>query len=139
MPYREGEKGVELAAISKTRQYRRPAGMIVAADRENHSVPSMWCRRSCRGGGTWFSPDGSRVYVPNSSSADVWVYDAQSREHLKAIPVGGSPGGVVFADDGSKAYVACGAEGAVYVIDTASLEVMGKVMVGSGPDGITYR
>jgi YVTN family beta-propeller protein len=73
------------------------------------------------GAGAWgvaVSPDGSRVYVPNTGSANVSV--------AATIPVAFSPYGAVVSPDGSELYVASAA-GTVSVIDTASNTVVDTI------------
>ncbi len=50
--------------------------------------------------------DGSRVYVANSGSNDVWVIDPMSYTVTNKIPVGTGPAWIASSADSSKVYVA---------------------------------
>ena len=52
------------------------------------------------------SPDGSITTVSNWVSRDISVFNSQTKELLRRIPVGGIPRGMAFSSDGRLLYVA---------------------------------
>jgi len=82
------------------------------------------------------SPDGSRVYVTNSSNS-VSVIDATTNLVKTTIPVGRSPFGIAVSADGSKVFVAISGANNVSVIDAATGTIVANIPVGSGPAGVS--
>lgn len=82
-------------------------------------------------------PDGSRAYVTNYCSNNVWVLDPSSGTIVGGpIPTEGAYG-IAITPDGTRAYVTNANRGAVTVIDTSSnATVDSPISVGSGPNYI---
>jgi YVTN family beta-propeller protein len=81
-------------------------------------------------------PDGSRIYVTNSSSNNVGVIDTATNSLLTTVSVGGMPWGAAMTPDGSKVYVANRLDNTVSVIATASDTVVDTITVGATPWGV---
>jgi len=63
------------------------------------------------------SPDGSITTVSNWISRDISVFNSETKELLRRIPVGGIPRGMAFSSDGNLLYVAIFDEPLVAVVD----------------------
>jgi YVTN family beta-propeller protein len=50
------------------------------------------------------SPDGRKVYVTNTGTSTVSVFDAATRTEVAVIPVGGWPINIAMTPDGQKAH-----------------------------------
>jgi YVTN family beta-propeller protein len=92
--------------------------------------------------GVGVSPDGTRVYVADRFTREVWVVDTSTDTVVAKIPMGAGPNGVTVSADGTRAYVGLHGTNRVAVIDTATDTVIGTVKVGPGvtqvavtPDG----
>ena len=84
--------------------------------------------------GVAVTPDGSKVYVTDSSRlGHVSVIDTATNTVIATIPVGIGPRGVAVTPDGRKVYVANSGSNNVFVIDTASNLVLAVVSVGIQP------
>lgn len=81
-------------------------------------------------------PDGSAVYVANSTDDTVSVIDANTFSVVGTIPVGAEPHGVVAHPDSTTVYVSNVLGPSVSVIDVATGTVTGTVPVVSQPRGI---
>jgi len=82
------------------------------------------------------SPDGSRVWVANFGRPDrdnVFVYDAESLEHVGTVEFEGNAVETAFSADGSTAYVSNFRQHTLEVIDTETLTVQRTVEVGGHP------
>jgi YVTN family beta-propeller protein len=66
------------------------------------------------------TPDGTRAYVTNSSSASVSVINTATNTVIASIPVGVFPVGGAITPDGARAYVTNGNDNDVTVINAAS-------------------
>jgi YVTN family beta-propeller protein len=64
----------------------------------------------------------------------VFVFDANSRQLQKQIPVGMSPYETLLNKDGSRLYVSNWSSNNISVIDTAAAKVIGTVAVGANPN-----
>jgi gliding motility-associated-like protein len=82
------------------------------------------------------TPDGSRVYAVNTSSANVTVIDVATQTVIATIPVGSDPQQVAVSPDGTTVYVTNGGAGTVSVINTATNTVTGTINCGVGAFGI---
>jgi YVTN family beta-propeller protein len=84
------------------------------------------------------APDGTRVYVTNSSfPGAVFVIDTSTNSLLApAIIVGNGPSGIIVSPDGRFVYVANQFGSSVSVIDTTSNSVVATIPVGVQPTGI---
>ncbi len=85
--------------------------------------------------GIVISPDGSMVYVANSSNT-ISVIDASTNQVKTTIPVGNSPYGIAISPDGSTVYVAMSGANDVTLINTNTNMVTGTIPVGSNPAGV---
>ena len=82
------------------------------------------------------SPDGSRLYVCNfgfSGRRNVWVYDAQTLEHVGRIDFPGNAAEAVVSPDGATVYVSNFARSLIEVVDAETLDVTDEITVGSNP------
>jgi len=82
------------------------------------------------------SPNGSMVYVANSSNT-ISVIDASTEQVKTTIPVGNSPYGIAISPDGNTVYVAMSGANNVTLINTNTNMVTGTIPVGSNPAGVT--
>lgn len=82
------------------------------------------------------TPDGRQVWVANFGRPDrdnVFVYDAETLEHVGTVEFEGNAVEIAFSADGRTAYVTNFREHTLEVIDTGSLEVRRSVRVGGHP------
>src|SRR5437763_637402 len=84
--------------------------------------------------GVAITGDGTRVYVANSGSNDVFVINTASNTVVATVNVGLLPQGIVISPNGALAYVANGNNNTVSVINTATNTVVATVHVGNGPE-----
>jgi YVTN family beta-propeller protein len=87
--------------------------------------------------GICVSPDGSKVYVSNSSNNTVNVINTATNAVSATIQVDTGPSGLCISPDGSKLYVVCMNDRTVNVISSATNKVTATIPVGSGPHGIS--
>jgi YVTN family beta-propeller protein len=80
-----------------------------------------------------FTPDRSRVYVPNIRSNSLTLIDAAERRVLRHVLVGKGPEGVAVHPSGAFLYVAAQHEDVVEVISTQTHELLAREGVGSMP------
>jgi len=88
------------------------------------------------------TPDGSRLYVTNATSADVSVINTADNSVETVIPVGTSgskPWGAAVTPDGAKVYVANRGNNTVHVISTGSNTVSTTIPVGTAPWGVAIN
>jgi YVTN family beta-propeller protein len=84
--------------------------------------------------GIAISPDGARIYVTNTFSADnVMVIDTSSNAVVSSLRTGAGPRGIALDGTGRRAYVANGTDNTVAVIDTRRNRVTATVPVGTFP------
>jgi len=81
-----------------------------------------------------FSPDGKFVLAPRGPQ--VVVYDAATREQVRAIDVEGLPLSIIFSRDATLIYVAAANPHRVYKIELASGKTLGSADVAPVPDGL---
>lgn len=85
------------------------------------------------------SPDGSRVFVCNFGYRDhdnVWVFDAQTLDHVGTITFQGNAVETAFSPDGQTLYISNFRGAKVMVVDVASLQIRAEVDVGLDPKTI---
>jgi len=82
------------------------------------------------------TPDGTRVYVTNSSSGNVSVIDTATNTVIGLIFTGSSPIGIAITPDGTKAYVAKSTTNSVAVIDIATNTVLTSIPGFNQPTGV---
>jgi len=78
------------------------------------------------------SPDGSITVVSNWISWDISVFDSQTKELLRRIPVGGTPRGMAFSPDGRFLYTAIFDEPVIAVIDMTVNRVSSRYRLYEG-------
>ena len=79
------------------------------------------------------------VYIPNSGSNTVSVFDQLTGSVLDTIPVGNAPRAVTVNETGTVAYVANSGDNSVSVIDTATNSVVATIPVGNFPQGLAMH
>ncbi|GAA4465080.1 hypothetical protein GCM10023189_45220 [Nibrella saemangeumensis] len=83
-----------------------------------------------------FSPDGTELWTTSMQDAGkVLVYDANTYQLKKEIPVGKQPAEVTFTADGQFAFVANGEESSVSVVRVTDKIVVKTIPVGEDPVG----
>lgn len=71
------------------------------------------------------SPDGTKIVLPDTSNAQVAIYDRASGEELALLPVSGTPRGVDISDDSTLAVISHETSpGALTTIDLTTLTVL---------------
>jgi phospholipase C len=90
------------------------------------------------------TPDGTQVWVTESGTNTVTIWNTLSLAKLATVVVGVYPHGIVISPDGTKAFVAntgpntgSGGSQTVSVVSVASATVTGTVEVGEAPQVIT--
>jgi YVTN family beta-propeller protein len=78
--------------------------------------------------GVAITPDGTRAYVTNFSSARVSVIDTTTNTVVAMIPMD-NPDGIAITPDGTRAYVTRELDDVVSVIDTATNTVVAGIPV----------
>jgi YVTN family beta-propeller protein len=80
-----------------------------------------------------FSPDGSRLYLPNQRDDTVLVMDTATNALVATIPTGTvfSSTEVTLSPDGRQAYVSPGPSQTITVFDTATFSVTGSIPIPS--------
>jgi len=84
------------------------------------------------------SPDGTRLWVANSSADTIAIVDTTTNKVIKTIPL---PSGAVYialSPDGHQAYVTNADTTTVTVINTANYTTAGIVTVGQKPGAIAF-
>ena len=82
------------------------------------------------------SPDGRQVWVANFGRPDrdnVFVYDAETLEHVGTVEFEGNAVETAFSADGRTAYVTNFREHALHTVDRETFEVRRTVRVGGHP------
>jgi gliding motility-associated-like protein len=85
--------------------------------------------------GVAVTPDGSKVYVTNSSNT-ISVIDATTNTVKTTITEGKSPYGIAVSPDGSNVYAAISGADEVSVISAATDMIIGAIPVGASPAGV---
>ncbi|SEE23539.1 40-residue YVTN family beta-propeller repeat-containing protein [Streptomyces misionensis] len=78
------------------------------------------------------------VYVANSDSDSVTVYDPATGAKVTDVMVGSQPRSVALSPDGTQAYVTDYAGGAITVIDTATNTAVDAFAVGAAPTPVAF-
>ena len=78
------------------------------------------------------NPAGNLTLVSNWVSHNLSVFDSQTKELLRRIPVGGTPRGMAFSPDGSVLYAAIYDEPVVAVVDMRQNRVIARYRLYSG-------
>ena len=82
------------------------------------------------------SPDGSRLYVSNSTAGSVSVVDTATGRVLREIPVGPEPVGLAVSHDGGTVYVAVRGSHSVAALDPKAGRVVQRCQVAYEPYGL---
>ena len=83
------------------------------------------------------SPDGSKVYITNTTAGTVSVINPATNEIVGTIQTGPNPAGVAFTPDGKFAYVANMGANTVTVINAATnTPLASQIFVGINPANI---
>ena len=77
--------------------------------------------------GLAFDRSGERLFVANSKSKNLQVYDTKTYETIKTIPTGDRCWHFSFTPDDGQIMVACGRSNEVVVIDAKTLEVVKRI------------
>jgi len=89
--------------------------------------------------GVAVSPDGTRVWVANSSAGAIAIIDTTTNKVVKTIPVPSGAVYVAISPDGHQAYVTNGdTTSTVTVINTANYTTAGSITVGQKPGAIAF-
>jgi YVTN family beta-propeller protein len=85
------------------------------------------------------SPDGTRLWVANSSVDTVAIVDTTTNKVIKTIPLPSGAVYVAFSPDGHQAYITNGdSTNTVTVINTANYTKAGTITVGQKPGAIAF-
>jgi YVTN family beta-propeller protein len=79
------------------------------------------------------NPAGTRIYVVNSNSNDVTVFDASSNAAVATFAVGQGPVWALASPDGARLYVTNYTDQNVSVIDTADYSLKASISVPQAP------
>lgn len=93
-----------------------------------------------------FSPNGSEIWSATSThSGDMYIYETNTGNLIKQVPLGLSPSEVIFSKDGKYAFIALSESSFVYVLDVKIKEVIQTIKVDLypsntwlGDDGFIY-
>jgi DNA-binding beta-propeller fold protein YncE len=84
-----------------------------------------------------FSIDNKEIWTSLvSHSGKIQVFDANSQELIKEIPVGPDPSEVIFAKNGELALVACGETSFLTIIDTKSKSIIKELKIDPFPTNV---
>ena len=99
---------------------------------DTFSIPTSFSNR------LKFTLDGRYVFVADLRGTDVLVFNAETRQIEKKIPVGGGTEGILMSPNGDNVFVAVSTAGKVVSIDLDSLTVVGEVTGLNNPDGMAW-
>jgi len=85
-----------------------------------------------------FTPDGQYVFVAELRGTEIAVYNAETRELVKRIDVGGGSEGMQMSPDGNRAFIAVSTINTVAVIDLQTLQVTDTIGEFNNPDGMAW-
>jgi len=88
------------------------------------------------------SPDGKLTVVSNWVTLDISVFDSDTKELLRKIPVGGTPRGMAFSPDGTLLYTAIYDEPLVVVVNMEQNRIVSRFRLYPGAGAarhIIYR
>ena len=78
------------------------------------------------------NPSGDLTLVSNWVSGDISVFNSETKELLRRIPVGGTPRGMAFSPDGTLLYVAIFDEPVIAVVDMRQNRVSSRYRLYPG-------
>jgi len=78
----------------------------------------------------------SRLYLVNSNTGNVDIYDYAHKAPAGSIRVGSTPVAAAMSMDASKLYVSNNGSSSLSVIDLASSQVLQTVSLPASPDGV---
>lgn len=114
-------------------------GLVLGVSAPAHAEPEILATLTAEDGPrfTAVSPDGTRLYVSNTQSASVSIFDTATRALIGAVSLPSNPHQLAVSPDGTKLYAGNFA-GQVWVVDlTVSPPVrVATVTVGGGVNGI---
>jgi DNA-binding beta-propeller fold protein YncE len=84
------------------------------------------------------SPDGNITVVSNWVSRNISVFDSETKELLRIIPVGGTPRGMAFSPDGGLLYTAIYDEAVVAVVDMKEYKVSKRFRLYEGEGAVRH-
>jgi YVTN family beta-propeller protein len=85
-----------------------------------------------------FTKDGKYVLVSDAGANTVLVYDAATKEMIKAVAMAGEPSGILMSPDGKSAFVACAGAKKVQVMELTTFSITHEIETGNVPDGLAY-
>src|SRR4051812_40825977 len=140
IPVVQGPEGIDLAPDGSELWVasRTPNGGISIIDPKSRTVAQTLPTTTKLANRVKFTLDGKWVLVSDPVANVVLVYDAATKEIIKAINMSEGPSGILMAPDGKHAYVACAGAKKVAVIDIANLSVTEEIATGNVPDGLAY-
>jgi len=78
------------------------------------------------------SPDGKITAVSNWISLDLSIFDSETKQLLRKIPVGGTPRGMAFSPDSNLIYTAIYDEPLVVVVNLTQNKITNRFRFGQG-------
>jgi len=81
------------------------------------------------------SPDGKWAASTHSGTQDVAIIDAERKELLVSVVIGGGPGFPMFSPDSSRLYVMVSSTSEVVSIDLKTMRVVNRWKAGQSPFG----
>src|SRR5262245_36189645 len=88
-------------------------------------------------GGLAIAPDGKHVYIANTGSDNVSIFDVVAHT-VTNVSVGAFPADVAVSPNGKQVWVTNYFDSSISVIDTASNTVIDTIFTNLGPQGITF-
>lgn len=137
-PYGNRPRGIKMAPDGKSYVASIEYGnTLVVLDEKYNVVKSVPTGDTPYG--LAFDRSGERLFVANSKSKNLQVYDAKTYETIKTIPTGERCWHFSFTPDDSQILVACGRSNEVVVIDAKTLEPVKRIDDKKLPWGlVTY-
>lgn len=86
-----------------------------------------------------FTPDQTRVLIPDLRGNELRVVDRVERRTLRVVPFpGGGPQGITLTKGGTHAFQSLSQSGVVAVVDVETGAVVAEIAAGPTPDGVAY-
>lgn len=80
------------------------------------------------------SPDREQLYISLWGSNKLLVWNTQTGEEIKTIPIGDNPNELVLTKDGHYLFVACADDNTVALVETSTLKVLEVLTTSLYPD-----
>jgi DNA-binding beta-propeller fold protein YncE len=110
-------------------------GTVTVIDSKTDSVIRT-IQTTGRGAGRMaVSPDGKWAASTHSGTQDVAIIDAEKKQHVVSVIIGGGPGFPVFSPDSSKLYVMVSSTSDVAVIDLKTMRLVSRWPAGQSTFG----